>query len=127
MTENMVRLSVPAEAKYARAVRMTAASLAVACDMSVDDVEDVRMAAEEGFVYCCATRPESCDISFRLGERAVRMDFVLGEGEPDESEGGAGEDGLEMVGLLLSAICDEFDITEEGVLHLAKGTVVAHA
>ena len=38
---------------------MMAANLAVCCEMSVEDVEDVRMAAEEGFVYACATRPET--------------------------------------------------------------------
>ena len=42
---SIVKLSVPAEARFARAVRMTASNLAVCCDMSVDDVEDVRMAA----------------------------------------------------------------------------------
>ena len=60
MDERTVRLSVPAEASFARTVRMMAANLAVVCDMSVDEVEDVRMAAEEGFVLCCATAPDSC-------------------------------------------------------------------
>ena len=50
MDSDNVILSVPASAEYARSVRMLAASLAVTDDFSVDDVEDVRMAAEEGFV-----------------------------------------------------------------------------
>ena len=64
--EKSVRLSVPAEPEFARVVRMTAANLAVLCDMNVDDVEDLRMAAEEGFVYSCATRPATCDVSFAI-------------------------------------------------------------
>ena len=41
--EKSVRLSVPAEPEFARVVRMTAANLAVLCDMNVDEVEDLRM------------------------------------------------------------------------------------
>ena len=51
MQPKTVQLSVPAEPAYARSVRMMAANLAVVAGMVVDDVEDVRMAAEEGFVY----------------------------------------------------------------------------
>ena len=50
MDQKRVCLTVPAEPGFARIVRMTAASLAVTCDMGVDEVEDARMAAEEGFV-----------------------------------------------------------------------------
>ena len=60
--QSAVRLSVPAEARYARLVRMTVANLAVLCDLGVDEVEDLRMIAEEGFVLSCATQPASCDI-----------------------------------------------------------------
>ena len=46
MPEQTVRLCVPAQPDYARTVRMMAANLAVLCNMSIDDVEDVRMAAK---------------------------------------------------------------------------------
>ena len=86
MDEKNVTLSVPAEADFARSVRMTASTLAVCCDMSVEDVEDVRMIAEEGFVYSCATAPERVGVSFSLTGDAMTMDFTLGDAEPaDES------------------------------------------
>ena len=44
-------LEVPPLPRYARVVRMTAANLAVIAGMNVDEVDDVRMAAEEAFVY----------------------------------------------------------------------------
>ena len=47
MDQKRVCLTVPAEPGFARIVRMTAASLAVTCDMGVDEVEDARMAAED--------------------------------------------------------------------------------
>ena len=38
MQEKIVSLSVPAEADFARAVRMMASNLAVVCGMNVDEV-----------------------------------------------------------------------------------------
>ena len=118
--EENVTLSVPAEADFARSVRMTASTLAVCCDMSVEDVEDVRMIAEEGFVYSCATAPERVGVSFSLTGDAMTMDFTLGDAEPaDES--------IELVEVLLSAVCDVFSVSEDGrVLHLVKRAGDAH-
>lgn len=109
MQEQTVRLSVPAEAAYARTVRMMAASLAVVCDMSVDEVEDVRMAAEEGFVYCCATAPQSCEVAFSLSKGEVSTSFALGPVQPDDADGSLG-----LAELLLSAICDEHGLSSDG-------------
>lgn len=107
--ERIVRLSVPAEADFARTVRMMAASLAVECDMNMDEVEDVRMAAEEGFVYCCATAPQTCEVSFALSAGQVRTSFVLG---PEEAP--AQDAALDLAELLLSAVCDEHGVSEDG-------------
>jgi serine/threonine-protein kinase RsbW len=117
MQENSVKLNVPAEARYARLVRMTAANLAVLCGLGVDEVEDLRMIAEEGFVYSCATRPSSCDISFECAQDSVAIDFVLGSFSP--ADGGEGGD-LGLVELLLDAVCDEFEVTDANMLHLTK-------
>jgi anti-sigma regulatory factor (Ser/Thr protein kinase) len=51
-TEN-VALTVPARGEYARTVRLAAAELAVRCGMNVDEVDDVRLAVEEAFVFGC--------------------------------------------------------------------------
>ncbi len=131
MDSDNVILSVPASAEYARSVRMLAASLAVTDDFSVDDVEDVRMAAEEGFVYACSTMPPagSVEISFGIEPGEFTMDFVLGEyGDDDAQEDPEADAGqLDLVELLLSAICDDFSLVdyedEEGpftTLHLVK-------
>ncbi|WP_367270383.1 ATP-binding protein [uncultured Olegusella sp.] len=125
--QDRVRLNVPAEPHYARSVRMLAATLAVSCGMSVDDVEDVRMAAEEGFVYACSTAPQTCGISFELAPNEVTIDFSLGlnEARPDQdNEAELGGD-LYLVALLLEAVCDEFsliDSDEGSYLHLVKRT-----
>ena len=110
MDEKHASLRVPAEAVFARSVRMTAATFAVSCDMSVEDVEDVRMIAEEGFVYTCATAPESVEVRF------VTMDFSLGDTEPSDES-------VDLVRVLLSAVCDEFAFEDDGsTLHLVRAS-----
>jgi serine/threonine-protein kinase RsbW len=118
MAQRYVSLSIPADPAFARSVRMMASSLAVVCGMSVDDVDDVRMLAEEGFVYSCATGAEACDIRFGLDDAAISIDFSLG---PDEADG---ED-IQYAHLLLMAVCDECDLDEEAAtLHTLKRAVV---
>ena len=108
MGSDSVCLRVPAVASFARVVRMTASNLAVLCEMDVDDVEDVRMAAEEGFVYACATAPETGDVSFELSPEKVRMGFTLGTADAEDNAD------LDLIELLLSAVCDDFGVSEDG-------------
>lgn len=114
-------MSVPALPEFARTIRMTASALAVACDMSVDDVEDVRIAAEEGFVYACATAPAAVDVSFTLSSGAMAFDFALGGQAPREVTEDGEPVSLDLVELLLGAVCDEFGVSDDGAtLHLLK-------
>lgn len=120
MMHKTVSMSVPAEPAFARSVRMMAANLAVVAEMGVDDVEDLRMAAEEGFVFCCATNPEICEITFQLAPQRMEVDFKLGS-DPSEDD-----PALQYADLLLSAVCDEYTIDTEGnLLHLVKSVGAA--
>ena len=126
MDASVIRLSVPTEPSFARSVRMMAANLAVLCSMNVDEVEDARMAAEEAFVYACATRPGSCDISFSVGEGSLHMSFSLGEVVPDEDEELAEQIGLTE--LLLQAVSDSCGVSDDGAeLCVLKRAGDAHA
>lgn len=119
--ERSVTLSVPAAPDYARVVRMAAATLAAAAGFGVDDVEDVRMAAEEGFVYACATGQASVDMTFSREGEGLSMFFSLGE-DIDALD----DESLDLVEALLDAICEDFGINEEGdalVLELRAGGV----
>lgn len=107
MQQQFVTLSVPPEADFARSVRMLAANLGVVCSLSVDDVEDLRMAAEEGFVYACATGPEAVKVDFRLSDGAVEIGFGLGDADAAEDED------LAYADLLLTAVCDEYDVDRD--------------
>lgn len=117
MEERHVLLRVPAEPEFARSVRMSASALAVAAGVeSIEDIEDVKMIADEGFVYACATAPESVEVNFSLTDGAVSMDFSLGETEPAEGD-------VDLVRVLLSALCDEFSLSDDGRhLHLLRAS-----
>lgn len=117
-----IHLSIPAEPAYARTVRMMAANLAVLLGMSVDTVEDVRMAAEEGFVWCCATKPDTCEIDFSL-DGGLSMSLALGNEEPM-----SGDQALIFANLVLSTVCDEYELNyEQATLYLKKNADLANA
>ena len=75
--------------------------------LSVDGVEDVRMAAEEAFVWCCATKPEACEVSFDASGDALTMTFALGEAEPEDDQIAT------YAELILTAVCDECELDDE--------------
>lgn len=115
-SDSPVMLSVPAQPSYARPVRMLAANLAVLAGLSVDDVEDARMAAEEAFVWCCATKPETFEANFSVSEGSLEMEFLFGDAEPDEDDQTS-----TYAELILTSVCDECVIDREaGTLRLKK-------
>lgn len=117
-----IHLSIPAEPAYARTVRMMAANLAVLSGMSIEAVEDVRMAAEEGFVWCCATKPASAEIDFTV-DGGVAMEVAFGSAEPSEDDTTTA-----YADLLLSAVCDEYQYSQErNVLYLKKSVSPTNA
>lgn len=111
MSDTIVNLNVPALPQFARSVRMMAANLAVLTSMNVDEVEDARMAAEEAFVYACATRPETCEMSFEVSATSLEMSFSLGAFVPEEDEDASEQ--VSLAQLLLSCVSDSFEIADD--------------
>ena len=87
MPQDTITLIVPASAEYARTVRMTAAAVVARMPFTYDEVEDVRMAAEEAFIYAVDTLAEDADVTFRFVLRGTELeiDVTLG-GTPDVSD-----------------------------------------
>lgn len=106
-------LEVPAQPRYARVVRMTAANLASIVGLNVDEVEDVRMAAEEAFVYACATGLEDVvRVEFSVSSEGLAMELGLGASPVVEDER---EPTLVYAAFLLEATCDECVISDAPV------------
>lgn len=120
---NHVELTVPTQPRFARTVRMAAASLAVAYRASVDEVEDIRMMAEESFILACSVGTRCCSFDFSATEQEMTIHIALDrvDTEPvieqdtpaalgDEVSidmGETPEGTLELAQMLLAALCDE--------------------
>jgi serine/threonine-protein kinase RsbW len=88
MASDTVNLRVPAKGEYAKLVRMTAAALSSRMGMNFDQVDDVRMAAEEAFVYAVETLPDGSEVTFDfvLTESELVISVPLGDENPNSDE-----------------------------------------
>lgn len=114
MAREQVTLTVPARGEYARTVRMTASELAVRLGMPYDSIEDVRMAADEAFIYACGrTAPEGTVVfQFELADDALTM--CVGPIASDaEAEPPLEDAPGRYASFILEAVCDTF-IMESG-------------
>jgi serine/threonine-protein kinase RsbW len=123
MGKDRIKLTVPARGDYARTVRMTAAELATRMRMSYDEVDDVRMAIEEAFVYACECAEDDHEVTF---------EFTLGDGELSatvgplpvcDTEEGQSTSAESYAEFILRSVCDEFSIEHEAgscTLRLAR-------
>lgn len=103
---NSVSLRLEATPALARLVRMTAANIAVLSSMSVDRVEDLRMAAEEAFVLACSCIPgQMVTVDFDADDQHVGMTFDMG----DASIVGGDDSASTYADLILTSVCDSYE------------------
>jgi serine/threonine-protein kinase RsbW len=100
-----VVLTVPAMDEFARTVRIAAAELAVRAEMSLDCVEDVRLAVEEAFVFAREhVAGPSLTFTFTVEPGAVTLEVTpLAEAPADDSP----DRGERYARFILESICDE--------------------
>jgi serine/threonine-protein kinase RsbW len=106
--ESRVVLTVPALDEYARTVRIVAAELAARAEMSLDCIEDVRLAVEEAFVFS-GERVDgpSLTFAFLIEPGAITLEVApLAPSPPDESP----DRGERYARFILESICDEFEL-----------------
>jgi serine/threonine-protein kinase RsbW len=85
-----VEVRIPADVVYVSTLRLTAASLAARCDLTIDDIEDLRLAVDEACALLLPhARPDSTlDARFELaaGRLAVETSVQTDDAaEPDRS------------------------------------------
>ena len=62
-----IHISVPAEAQYVGLVRSTSAHVAAHCDLTMDQIEDLRLAVNEAFAFLVDPSADSnIDITFTV-------------------------------------------------------------
>ncbi len=113
MAKDRITLIVPARSDYARTVRMTAAELAARIGMSYDEVDDVRMAAEEAFVYACDCADENEEIPFVFTVEDGSLTIEAGPLPTCCTDGGAHTASENYAEFILESVCDEFSIDHQ--------------
>ena len=112
MQQDSIRLTVPTRGEYARTVRMTAAQLASRLGMSYDEVDDVRIAAEEAFVYACGCASEADEVTFTFTIGGEGLDVAVGP-LPGCCSAVAVPHSDGYAEFILRAVCDELTIAHE--------------
>jgi serine/threonine-protein kinase RsbW len=105
-----VEVRVPAAVVYVSTLRLTAASLAARCDLTIDDIEDLRLAVDEA---CSLLLPHAADDStldarFELAEGRLAVDTTVTtseDAEPDRSG---------FAWTVLGALASSVDVHKEG-------------
>jgi serine/threonine-protein kinase RsbW len=83
-----VEVRIPADVVYVSTLRLTAASLAARCDLTIDDIEDLRLAVDEACALLLphATPDTTLDARFELAEGKLAVDTSVttsDSAEPD--------------------------------------------
>jgi serine/threonine-protein kinase RsbW len=108
-----VTLSVPSRSEFARTVRMTASELASRMGMSYDDIEDVKLAAEEAFVYAADTVAADAPVivDFLFDDDEFTVDVALGaEARFSDEEA---ERRASYATFILQSIGDRFELSSD--------------
>jgi serine/threonine-protein kinase RsbW len=70
-----VEVRIPADVLYVSTLRLTAASLAARCDLTIDDIEDLRLAVDEACALLLphASADSTLDARFELNEGRLEV------------------------------------------------------
>lgn len=106
---DVVEVTVPADVAYVSTLRLTAASLAARCDLTIDDIEDLRLAVDEA---CALLLPHS------TSDSALHARFELAAGRLTVRASVSSTDNAEpnrtgFAWTVLAALADAVDVTTE--------------
>jgi len=109
---DVVEVRVPADGAYVATLRLTAASLGARCDLTVDDIEDLRLAVDEAcaLLLPLASAGSTLDARFELARGCLVVEAAVASqaGTPDRSG---------FAWSVLSALASEVDVADsEGQL-----------
>jgi serine/threonine-protein kinase RsbW len=106
-----VRLTCPARDEFARMVRMTAAALAGRMGMSIDEVDDVRMAVEEAFLLAKTRVAADELVTFDFEVDDDRLALCVGPLAGDAATGAQSAE-ARYARFILESVCDEFSFDD---------------
>lgn len=117
-----VVLTVPPVGEFARTVRLAAAELATLAGMNIDDVDDVKLAVDEVFVFAHGCAGDA-DITFDFSVTAGELTLLVGPLPDSCTIDAADEPSQRYARFILESICDEYEaLARDGAswVHLVK-------
>lgn len=115
LTDDEIRLAVPASPEFVRLARLTAAGLANRVGFSYDEVEDLRIAVGEACSLLIGTtgREGSVSLVFRLGNDELEVEAVASTpaGASDREDADHA-----LSASILDAVVDDFDVSPGAVV-----------
>jgi serine/threonine-protein kinase RsbW len=87
---DVVEVRIPADVVYVSTLRLAAASLAARCDLTIDDIEDLRLAVDEACALLLphAVPETALEARFMLATGRLEVETCVstsGDSEPDRS------------------------------------------
>lgn len=74
---NTIDLAVPATPEYVGLIRSAAAHIAAHADLTIDAIDDLRLAVDEAFAVLIAHRPDSGVVTIKFKIHSERLDIEL--------------------------------------------------
>jgi serine/threonine-protein kinase RsbW len=107
-----IEVRVPADVVYVSTLRLTAASLAARCDLTIDDIEDLRLAVDEACALLLPhAQPDSMlDAHFELA--AGRLSVTVSVHTSDDAQ----PDRSGFAWTVLGALATSIDVQRDGDL-----------
>ena len=109
---DVVEVRVPADGAYAATLRLTAASLAARCDLTVDDIEDLRLAVDEACALLLPHAGAGSSMQARFELHSGRLEVTTSVDSPDASAAAPDRSGFAWS--VLSALASDVDVTGAG-------------
>ena len=109
-----IELSLPASKDLMLVVRLTTAGVVARAGLTLDALDDVKMAVEEACLFFLdqAAVPEKLQLTFRLCPGRISVEIVH-EGGPAQC-GNVREDELEVVRCILESLVRSVEIRRQG-------------
>ena len=86
---NTIDLAVPATPEYVGLIRSAAAHIAAHADLTIDAIDDLRLAVDEAFAVLIAHKPDSGVVTIKFEIHSDRLDIELtgpaGSPPPDKT------------------------------------------
>jgi serine/threonine-protein kinase RsbW len=106
-----VEVRIPADVAYVSTLRLTAASLAARCDLTIDDIEDLRLAVDEACALLLphAAADSTLDARFLLTAGRLAVDTSV---TTHDAAAAPDRDGFAWT--VLGALASSVDVRQQG-------------